>query len=228
MEKLSEIRRHNLKKLSEQFESQRAFADALDVTPGYASQLLLGSCKFGEKAARKIELQLKKPPGWLDVLHDTEGNGDYIDSYAIKEKGLSLNGQLYNIKQLEVMTVSVIAFDRAGEWREALKNHHPSDGEIMIKKITGTDLFAVPVPDDSMEDEFMADEFIVIDPHMKAEHNNYVLVKVGDRVTFRQLYDDAGEWLLRPLNRDHFKTKPLGDGHIIGVVRRKTKETVYR
>lgn len=226
MEKLSETRRHNLKQLSEQFESQRAFADALDVTPGYASQLLLGSCKFGEKAARKIELQLNKAPGWLDVPHDP--NSDHIDSYAIKESGLSLNGQSYNIQQLEVMTVPVIAFDRAGKWREALKNHHPSDGEIMIRKITGTELFAVPVPDDSMEDEFMTGEFIVIDPNMQPEHNDYVLVKVGDRVTFRQLCDDAGEWLLRPLNREHFKTKPLGDGLIIGVVRRKTKETVYR
>lgn len=229
MQKVPEIRRHNLKLLSEKFESQRAFADALDVTPGYASQLLLGACKFGEKAARKIELQLKKPPLWLDVLH--EDNGDYIDSYAVNEKRLPLFGLPDKINKPEVVMIPLIAFDRAGKWQDALKDHHQDDGEIMLKPITGKDLFIVPVPDDSMEPEFMGtgDEGVVIDPHMEAQHKRFVLVQIGDSVTLRQLWNDQGEWLLRPLNTNDFKAKPLGNGQIIGVVRRKVKikETDY-
>lgn len=228
METMPEIRQHNLKLLSSEFDSQRAFADALDATPAYINHLLTGYRKIGEKTARKYEKALGKPCYWMDLRHDNDSDAEHIGSYEIKESGLSLSGQPYNIEKLEVMTVPVIAFNRAGEWREALKNHHPDDGDIMIKKTTGTDLFAVSVPDDSMETEFMADEFIVIDPHMEAEDKNFVLVKIGTQITFRQLWNDAGEWLLRPLNTKHFQTKPLGDNHIIGVVRRKTKETIYR
>lgn len=33
----------------------------------YLSQLLSGHRKFGERAARKLEEQCKRPPGWLDT-----------------------------------------------------------------------------------------------------------------------------------------------------------------
>ena len=55
MKTIQEIRQQNFKILRGEFKSQRAFADAIEATPGYVSQLLIGSCKFGEKTARKIE-----------------------------------------------------------------------------------------------------------------------------------------------------------------------------
>ncbi len=69
---MQEIRQHNLKILRDEFKTQRAFADAIDATPGYVSQLLIGSCKFGEKTARKIEGFLGRPDGWLDDPQDIE------------------------------------------------------------------------------------------------------------------------------------------------------------
>ncbi len=82
---MSEIRQENLKILSSGFKTQRAFADALDATPGYISQLMIGSCKFGEKAARKIERAIGMPIGWLDVLHGIDST-DYIDSTAVRQE----------------------------------------------------------------------------------------------------------------------------------------------
>ena len=69
---MSEIRKQNLQILAASFKTQRAFADALDATPGYVSQLLIGVGSFGEKVARKIEGLLDIPEGWLDVLHESE------------------------------------------------------------------------------------------------------------------------------------------------------------
>lgn len=129
-------------------------------------------------------------------------------------------------KRLEMVLAPVIAFDRAGEWQEALKTHRPSDGEIMLKPIEGVDLFVTTVPDDSMEDEFFSGNGIVVDPHMEALHNHFVLVTVAGTNTIRQLLNDQGEWLLRPIN-ERYPIRPLGDGQIVGVIRRKIIETDY-
>lgn len=129
-------------------------------------------------------------------------------------------------KRMEMVLAPVIAFDRAGEWQEALKMHRPSDGEIMLKPIEGVDLFVTTVPDDSMEDEFFAGNGIVVDPHMEALHKHFVLVTVASTNTIRQLLNDQGEWLLRPIN-ERYPIRPLGDGQIVGVVRRKIIETDY-
>ncbi|MFA6051541.1 MAG: LexA family transcriptional regulator [Methylobacter sp.] len=150
---------------------------------------------------------------------------DEKQKYA--QNNLSLSGRPDNYQKLEMIVIPLLAFDRAGEWQSALKTHHPEDGEIMTKPITGKDLFAVAVPDDAMRTEFWEDENIVIDPHMEPKHKSFVLVSMGDVVIFRQLWNDAGEWLLKPLN-ERYDNRPLADNRVIGVVRRKVKETDYR
>ncbi|MEY3881057.1 MAG: hypothetical protein RIQ94_1853 [Pseudomonadota bacterium] len=91
MKTMTEIRQENLKILSSGFKNQRAFADALEATPGYISQLLIGSCKFGEKAARKIEVLTGKPNGWMDTPHD--GAIKITDGFYDAYKSLSAEQQ---------------------------------------------------------------------------------------------------------------------------------------
>lgn len=173
--------------------------------------------------------QLKALADHIGFTLDEMMDGESIDDKEQDQQtnNLSLPGQPDHLKKLEMVFIPLIAFDRAGEWLSVLKDHHPEDGEIMTKPIQGQDLFAVVVPDDAMRPEFWEDENIVIDPHMEPEHKSFVLVSMGKSVIFRQLWDDAGEWLLKPLN-ERYGNRPLGDNRIIGVVRRKVKETDYR
>lgn len=67
-----EIRKKRLKELASQYQTQAALASALDVTPGYVNQLLIGTRGIGEKVARKIESACGKPHGWMDISHADE------------------------------------------------------------------------------------------------------------------------------------------------------------
>ena len=159
-------------------------------------------------------------PPWL--------GGNYVSDNAVNESRLSLSGHTDKITAPEVRMVPVLALDRAAEWEAQLKDHPQGEGAIMLQQpIEGKDLFIVPIPDNSMEPRFInnGDEGVIIDPHMPRRHGLFVLVQAGGRAILRQLFDDQGEWWLEPLNSD-YKRKLLGDGVIIGVVRRKVIVTV--
>jgi SOS-response transcriptional repressor LexA len=127
-----------------------------------------------------------------------------------------------------IVRVPMIPLQESVNWRNAIINCDST--MIMANPIDSTDLFAVRVIDDSMrseQNEFNIDDVLIIDPAMEANHLHYVIALVGGVVTFRQLFNDMGEWLLRPIN-PQFNINPLRDGIIIGVVRRKIpKETDY-
>jgi SOS-response transcriptional repressor LexA len=202
--------------------SQATFIEITGINQGELSGLLKEK-SFGEKKARKLEELAGMPKYWLD----SKGSQVKEAEQTYAKSNVSLSSQPDNFKKLEMVVIPLIAFDRAGEWQSALKDHHPEDGEIMTKPITGQDLFAVAVPDDTMRSGFWEDEYLVVDPHMEAEHKDFVLASIGNLVVFRQLWNDAGEWLLKPLN-ERYDNRPLADNRIIGVVRRKVKETDYR
>lgn len=68
--RIYEIRRARLRQLSEQFDSVKAFADALGEDLNYFSRLVKlqknGRKNLGEAKARRIEAKLGLPIGWLD------------------------------------------------------------------------------------------------------------------------------------------------------------------
>lgn len=72
---VKEIRRHNLEKLiKETGMSKGKFAIRIETAPAYISQILSKNSKrgMGDFMARKIELKLGKPKGWMDCWHDDE------------------------------------------------------------------------------------------------------------------------------------------------------------
>ena len=64
---ISEIRKSNLLKIVESFESQREMADAIGMTPAQLNHLLTGFRGIGEKVARRIEESLRMPKCSLDA-----------------------------------------------------------------------------------------------------------------------------------------------------------------
>jgi DNA transposition AAA+ family ATPase len=72
---IREIRLRNLLKLIEKSQlSQTAFACKVETSPAYLSQIISIKTKrnMGDMVARKIELSLKMPKGWMDSLHGDE------------------------------------------------------------------------------------------------------------------------------------------------------------
>jgi hypothetical protein len=62
-------RRDNLRRLSQEAATQHDFAESLDVTDGFLSQIIgiNPSRRVGEKLARQVESRLGLGYGWLDV-----------------------------------------------------------------------------------------------------------------------------------------------------------------
>ena len=65
---MTEIRQLNLKKLEAKYGSQVALAEILDTSTARVNHLLTGQRNIGEKTARKFEVLLGKPSGWMDTL----------------------------------------------------------------------------------------------------------------------------------------------------------------
>ncbi|KUM04242.1 hypothetical protein KIF53_09540 [Chromobacterium subtsugae] len=63
------IRQRNLTTLAGNYESQQAFATALDRDESQISRYLRGRCRIGHNFARHIEQSLPLPNGWMDITH---------------------------------------------------------------------------------------------------------------------------------------------------------------
>lgn len=95
---------------------------------------------------------------------------------------------------------------------------------IEVKKRT----FALRVHGDSMKgrgaNSFPSGTIVVIEPDMKARPGDFVIVlNRARRATFKQWVLIGDVSYLQPLNK-RFKTRLLGDGEIVGVVR----EAIWR
>ena len=76
---MTEIRQLNLKKIELKYGSQVALAEIIKLSPSRVNHLLTGQRNIGEKAARKIEILLNKPSGWMDALHDEQDKKNIVD-----------------------------------------------------------------------------------------------------------------------------------------------------
>ncbi len=87
----------------------------------------------------------------------------------------------------DIKSVPVISWTQAGNWQEICDTSHEDDYEEYVKTDTkGT--FALMVRGDSMEPEFYDGDIIVINPFLKQEQNDYVVVcNEEGEATFKQL-----------------------------------------
>lgn len=120
-------------------------------------------------------------------------------------------------------TVPILSWVNAGEWRETIADADSFEGwahvTVQVRRYT----FALRVQGDSMEPDFPAGVFIVVEPDMDPQPGDYVIAKNGDEATFKQLVKDGADWYLKPLN-PRYPIKPLESPcKIIGVVREQVR-----
>ncbi|MCP5197022.1 MAG: helix-turn-helix domain-containing protein [Gammaproteobacteria bacterium] len=118
--------------------------------------------------------------------------------------------------------VPVISWVQAGGWKEAIDSV-ALDEEIEEWVTTTVQVrehtFGLRVQGDSMEPNFPAGIYIVVEPDIDPQPGDYVIVRNQGEATFKQLIKDGDDWYLKPLN-PRYPIKPLlSPCHIIGVVR---------
>jgi len=100
----------------------------------------------------------------------------------------------------ESKRIPIISWTQAGNWQEIGDTaQHGEYGEYVETDAKG--VFALRVRGESMETEFHEGDIIVINPYLKPEHNDYVVVSnVEGQATFKQLKKYGKTRVLHPLN----------------------------
>lgn len=98
--------------------------------------------------------------------------------------------------------IPVISWVLAGKWNEICDSFQPGDAEEWIESdIKGQNVFALRVKGDSMEPEFIEGDIIIVNPHIKPEHKDYVVVTNDEgEATLKQLKKYGRTRVLHPLN----------------------------
>ncbi len=100
----------------------------------------------------------------------------------------------------DIKSIPVISWTQAGSWQEVCD---VSQEEVCVEyvKTDTKGTFALRVRGDSMEPEFHDGDIIVINPYLKQEHNDYVVVcNEEGEATFKQLKKYGKLRVLHPLN----------------------------
>lgn len=113
---------------------------------------------------------------------------------------LSQNIEPASIGQLH--PVPVISWVAAGMWHDACEAFQPGDADEWIATdVKGENIFALRVKGDSMEPEFVEGDIIILNPCVKANPGDYVIVKNDDgEATLKQLKQYGKIQVLHPLN----------------------------
>lgn len=102
----------------------------------------------------------------------------------------------------EMRPVPVISFVAAGNWLGTSEEFPPGvSDEYVASDVKGQNIFAVRVIGDSMEPEFTEGDIIILNPHAKTYHNDYVIVRNDEgEATLKQLKQYGKIKVLHPLN----------------------------
>lgn len=57
---------------------QKDFAEKAEMSTAHVSQIVRGFRNIGNTLARKLEISLDLPPGWMDTLHEETANDNMI------------------------------------------------------------------------------------------------------------------------------------------------------
>ena len=121
--------------------------------------------------------------------------------------------------------VPVISWTQAGNWKEMCNGSQSGDHDQYVETDTNA-VFALTVQGDSMEMEFYEGDTIIINPFIKPEHNDFVVVSNEEgEATFKQLKKYGKTRVLHPLNPkyDDIELSKEVEYRIIGVVLEKKK-----
>ncbi|MGO9016183.1 MAG: LexA family protein [Dissulfurispiraceae bacterium] len=125
-------------------------------------------------------------------------------------------------------SVPIISLVTAGSWNEACEVFEPGEADEWVSSdYKGQNIFAVRVKGDSMEPEFTEGDIIILDPHMKPNPGDYVIVRNDEgEATLKQFKQYGQTKVLHPLNPKYDDIE-LKHGHqyvIVGRVVEKKKK----
>lgn len=121
-------------------------------------------------------------------------------------------------------TVPVISLVQAGNWKEVIE----ADGDIPRVPTTykvREHTYALRVEGDSMEPMFPRGCLIIVEPEEDPHPGQYVIVRQSsNEATFKQLIQDGGTYMLKPLN-DRYPIMQMQAGAVFcGVVKQMMME----
>ncbi len=70
---IKKIRVHNVKLLVSKYQNKSDSARLIQVSPEYLYHILAGRRMIADVLARRIEIDLKKSKGWLDIKQEIKG-----------------------------------------------------------------------------------------------------------------------------------------------------------
>ncbi len=144
----------------------------------------------------------------------------------LKESGYIRSDLEPEIRE-NIKSVPVISWTQAGNWREISEQHQNGEYEEYIQTDTKGE-FALKIRGDSMEPEFYEGDIIVVNPYLKQEHNDYIVVcNEEGEATFKQLkkYGKTTR-ILHPLNPKYedIELKKDVQYKVVGVVVEKKRK----
>ncbi len=142
----------------------------------------------------------KKMLSFDRVMNLIRAYGVDIQEFLRETGYLPTNIELASIKPLR--RVPLISWVTAGKWSEVCDSFQPGDADEWVDTdIKGQYVFALRVKGDSMEPEFIEGDLIIVNPHIKPNHNDFVIVKNAEgEATLKQLKKYGATRVLHPLN----------------------------
>lgn len=188
------------------------------------SQANLSDLENGKFPSSSYTPRLAKLYG-VNALWLADGIGPIQASAAIRDgdKASLTQAELSNVRPGPPIRgkVPLISWVQAGIATEAVDLLQPGEGMDWIDTTCpiGRYTYALQIEGDSMAPFFPPGTVIVVEPDLEARSGDYVIAKNGnEEVTFKQLVKDGGQYYLRPIN-ERYPIQPLGEFHVIGVVR---------
>ena len=87
---IKQIRLQNLMALAAGFKLMSEFCEKIDMQPSYYSQIKAGTKGIGNDRARRTEVLLELPHGWMDMVHSTAAGETAGDTSMPDRSAMSL------------------------------------------------------------------------------------------------------------------------------------------
>lgn len=203
MKTIAEIRRNNLKLAVDVFGGDvDKLCEVANVSYAYLSQIktMQPDTKtgrprsMGDAVARKIEVAIKKPVGWMDKDHSEQSHANVTPA------------------QIGTRKIPLISYVQAGIWTETIDPYQTGDAHEWL--LTDLDLsehaFGLEIKGDSMLPDFKPGDRVIIDPAVSPCPGDFVVAKNGEEeATFKKYRprgrNEKGEQVVElvPLNPDY-------------------------
>jgi len=237
---IKDLRRANARHLALKVGGISAFAEKINKQQSQISHVI-GEKPIkgiGDSIARQINEAFKMGRGWLDQHHQALDYDRLSQSDWARMKLNYLNAsnvtetpETYKTANAKLSRIPLISWVQAGDMAESYNPYQPGEADEWVEPGVAArrHTFALRVRGDSMSPEFQDGAIITVEPDMQWETGDYVIAQNGDNeATFKQIIVDGKDIYLKPLN-ERYPIKPIGDAHIVGVVREQIKQTIrYR